>query len=607
MGPFLRLAVPASLWAIVGVFHVAHAQVPVNGSFENGLTGWTLGGSARANSLVSANFNNQIAATDGTRMAFLSTGPGNVNGPTARIDGNTINDNDITTLSTTLNFNFFPAVIRYDWSFPSSEEDQGNNFDDIFDVIVGGTRIHSGSTNKPGGASNFPDAPAGPGGQFNVSGGGPTNGTQLRFGVPAFNSLCVAVPGAIPGDNSINLQFRVADQSDRTFDSGLVLDNVRVDTNCGTPGTMAVRQMTLSANSQVETKDGSLIVRFAQNRAPATSSDGSRMVFIANADYGGGNPFYLSQAFMMEGSAFTRLTNFTGDEIQAIEISADGDFAAVSARATPSDNLEIYRINLDNGSVTQITDTSGCDNTSPSVNNNGLRLAFLSTCGSDISVGFNADGNREMVFWNDENFIVNETTACQSFRPIVNSTNSGRIAAFASDCNFTGGNADGNLEIFRMDRQGSVFQQITNTTVSGAVLDSVDINRNGRYLVYIAQDAGGRYVVFRYDNNTGISTFQGVSRPDRLITGVRIIDTNDGEDIFYEALDLFAIPPMPGSLLGHIDVPTQIVTEGIGNSNVSGISAARVGGVPHMYFSVADDLVNMNGDTNLEIFEGRVE
>lgn len=586
---------------------MAHAQTPPNGSFENGLTNWTLGGAGRVDSLTAANMNNQITPTDGVRMAFLSSGPGNVGGPTGLIDGNGLTDFNITTLSTTLNFNVFPAVIKFDWSFPSAEDDQAFNFDDIFDVLAGGTRILSGSTNKPGGASNFPDAPASTGAGVVVGGGGVTNGTNLRFGIPAFTNFCAAIPGAIPGANNVNLQFRVADQADTAFDSGLILDNVQVATNCADPGVIALRQITLSSNSQAEGKNGAVVVRLAQNRVPDISSNGNEMAFIANADYGGGNPFLLEQVFLYTGGAFQRLTNFTGDEVQAVGISADGDWVAAAGRATPTDNLEIYRINTNSGAITQITNTSGCDNTSPAINGNGRRTSFLSTCGSDLGAGFNADGNREMVVWNNGNFVLNESTGCQSFRPAVSSNNQGRITSFASNCDYLATNGDGNIEIFRLDRIGNAMQQITNTTGANNVLDAVDINLNGRYTVYLAQDAGGRHVVFRHDNNSGASTFQGVSRPDRLIINVRIIKTNDGDDIAFEALDLLAIPPAPIALIGHIDVQSQVVTEGAANDTTLGMGLSRIGGVPHIYFSTASDLVGQNGDANPEIFEGRVE
>lgn len=587
----------------------SQAQVPTNGSFENGLTAWTTGGTARVDSLTAADLGNQVAPSNGTRYAFLSTGPGNTGGVQARVDGNTLNDFNIATLSTNLNFDFFPAVVSFDYAFPSSEQDQPFNFDDIFDVLVNGNRVLSGSTNKPGGSSNFPDAPASLNPLVNVAGGGATAGSLLRFGIPALSNYCGAIPGAIPGNNSIPLQFRVADQADTNFDSGLVVDNVRVLTNCAPPGTISLRQMTLSSDGEVELKDGTLIARLAQNRSPVSDSTGAVQLFIANADYGGGNPSFLDQVYMMSGGGLTRLTNFTGDEIQAVELGDTGSgasFAVFSARATPADNLEIFRLRLSDGQLAQITNTDNCDNTSPSINGGGSRIAFLSTCGSDLTPGFNPDGNREMVFWNNGTYQLNETSGCQSFRPMVNSLNTGRVAVFASNCNYTGANGDGNVEIFRYERQGNNFTQITNTTGS-AVLDPVDINRDGRFIVYIAQDPGGRYVVYRYDDNTGTSTFQGVSRPDRLIINVRIIDSSDGDDIYYEALDLFAIPPLPTTLIGHINPTSQVTTEQSVGDNLSGIAGARVGGVPYVYFSLPNNPVGMNADGNLEIFEGRVE
>lgn len=580
-----------------------------NGSFEDGLNGWVQGGTDRSDSLTAADLDNQITPSDGNRVAFLSTGPGNRNQISNQDrDGRVGNERDVSTLSTTLDFNFFPAVVKYQWSFPSSEQTEDPPFDDIFQVTVDGVSIHTGSANKGfEGDSSFPNAPLSEGRRFAVGGGGNTVGTDLQNGISEFNDFCATIPTARPGDNRMVLEFAVGDQQDNQFDSGLVIDNVEIDTNCGTPGTINVRQMTFTTDGQVEAKDGTIIARFAQNSAPAMSVDARRMAFIANVDYGGTNPSLLQQVYMMEGGAIDRLTSFTGNEVHSVDISAGGRYVVASARRTPEDNLEIVRFDLNNpGTVLEITDTEGCDNTQPTINNNGRRISFLTTCGDDLRAGFNPDANREVVQWNNGPFVLNETQDCQNFGPAIEATNRGRIVTFASSCNYAGNNDDGSLEIFRFDRNGNRFQQITDTDASSMVLDPVDISRDGRYISYIAQDSGGNFVVFRYDNNSGDSTFMGISRPDRLIINARFM-VDDGADnennIFFEALDLLNF----SSIIGHIDAPTQLVTESVATGGLSGVSAAALGGVPHVFFTANSNLGGTNSDGNQELFEGIVE
>ena len=581
-----------------------YAQIPPNGSFENGLTGWTAGGSGTSNSLNSAAFNNQLTPTDGTFVGFLSTGPGNQGGPTGNIDGNGVNDNDINTLTAPLNFDFFPAVIKFDWSFPSSEEDQPNNFDDIFDVQISGVRILSGSSNKPGGASPFPDAPAGVPPAVTVTGGGPTNNTQLRFGIPPFTSECIVIPNAVPGTNNLNIQFQIADQGDATFDSGLAVDNVRVDSFCDDPGTVTLTQLTQTEQTEAEGKDGGAIIRIASNISPVVSSNGAVVAFVANGDFASGNPFLFQQVFIYNGSTVTRLTSFTGDEIQSVSLSGNGRWVAIAAKDTETDNLEIFRIDRNTSNQTQITTTAGCDNTSPGINNNGNRIAFNTTCGADISAGFNADANREMVVWNNGTFIVNETTGCQSFAPAMNTQNSGRFTAFASSCDYTGGNSDGNTEVFRHDRNSNSFQQITNTSGAVTVQDSVDISNNGRFIHYIATDVGSNQVIFRYDNNSTSSSFIGLSRALVLPLSVRNIKDNNAEDIVTESLDL-----LTGEfIVEYIDFGgTGVVTELHRAVNTTGAGISRIGGVAHAFLSSNGDPVAMNADSNGEIFQARID
>ena len=578
------------------------AQTPTNGSFENGLTSWVQAGSSGSESLTAAAFNNQITATDGNSFAFISSGPGNTGGPSADIDANGITDNDISLLSGILNFDTLPAVIKFDWSFASSEEDQPAAFDDIFDVLIDGNRILSGSSFKNfNGNSPFANVPRGIPPALTVNSAGSTNNSSLRFGIPNWTSSCITIPNAVL-NTDMNLQFRVADQSDRTFDSGLLLDNIRVEPFCQPAGIISYIQITDTLPSQVEGKDGAFIFRNSNNIKPTVSDDGNILAFVANGDFATGNPFLYEQVFIYSGSTFSRVSAFTGDEIHSLEISANGDWLVFSARNNPTDNLEIFQYDRLNNSLVQITNSSSCDNRLPSINNNGGRIAFISDCQGDISIGFNPDASQEVVIWNNGSFITNDMSGCTNYYPKISLQNTGRYTAFASDCNYVAQNNDNSIEVYRYDRNNDTFIQITNA-VAGEVFDSVDISSNGRYIHYIATDASGNKVVFRYDNNTATSTFVGLSRSSVIPLSVNSINNNNAEDIVVESLDLVTFE----MIIDYIDVAGGAVTEIMRSSVTTGADVARIGGVAHVFYSNNADNLGSNNDVNNEIFRARID
>ena len=116
----------------------ATAQV-VNGTFETGtLAGWTVGGINAAAAVRTSHFSGGTPPTvEGTWFALLSTGPEDRGGGAQRYDANTTNDFDFVSLTQTVTVPFAPAVVSFDWNYPSSEQDQGNEFDDLFDLRIG--------------------------------------------------------------------------------------------------------------------------------------------------------------------------------------------------------------------------------------------------------------------------------------------------------------------------------------------------------------------------------------------------------------------------------------------------------------------------------------
>ena len=246
----------------------ALAQI-VNGGFENGnLGGWTPGGGASVEALQADAFTPAITPPEGSWFALLSTGPGDVPGaPGGDFDSNGIDDFDLSTLSTTFTTGNPGDRLSLSWAFLTNEVGQAGDYDDLFDIRVDGVSVVRGSVNHPGGVSPFPDTPAYDGVSYTVSSSGATNGSQFSSGVSPYRSLCLAI--SEPGTHT--LELLVADQTDSSFDSGLVIDDVQAPSSCNT----TVAQITDSDGTNLEVKGGGLVFARQENWSVAASQDGS--------------------------------------------------------------------------------------------------------------------------------------------------------------------------------------------------------------------------------------------------------------------------------------------------------------------------------------------
>ena len=206
---------------------ILSANVLPNGGFESGLTGWTVGGTGNVEDLQSSNFSTAIPPTEGARYALLSTGPGDEGGPALNLDGNSTNDFDQATMSTSFTV-ATDSEVSFDWVFFTSEVNQSSQYDDIFAVTLDGTNILAHSVAKSGNFSPFPDTVGYDGLLYIVNSSGPTDNSRFPVsggvgGRTPFASFSIPI-----GPGTYTLEFWVADQADRAFDSGLLIDNVQV-------------------------------------------------------------------------------------------------------------------------------------------------------------------------------------------------------------------------------------------------------------------------------------------------------------------------------------------------------------------------------------------
>ncbi|MCO6457341.1 MAG: hypothetical protein J5I93_18740 [Pirellulaceae bacterium] len=247
----------ATLAASNGASHVlpqTEVTVTHNGvlnlGFEQGLLGWTTGGTANSVEVLEAsNFFPGIPPTEGQHFALLSTGPGLV----APIDLPSLDplnadvDHDTSLLWTSFNLtpSQVPAIISFDWNLLTSELSAGSHYhggrpslDDFFGVSLNGTSIANGSIYRVSG-SGFADTGPYDGVSYEVTSGGPTDGSLFEDGQTGWQTFQFVITQA----GNYTLKFSVADQGTYNqppvmhydyldqpgdFDTGLLIDNVMI-------------------------------------------------------------------------------------------------------------------------------------------------------------------------------------------------------------------------------------------------------------------------------------------------------------------------------------------------------------------------------------------
>ncbi|UXI67407.1 hypothetical protein [Tahibacter amnicola] len=633
---FARLCVLAT--SLAGV--PALAQVPANGSFEAGnpMTSWTIGGDTRAGAVRTADISGgTLVVPDGSWVAAISTGPNARTSGPVDFDGfGGNNDYDISYIESTFAVGFSPAFIAFDWGFASNEQDEQDQFDDLMDVKVDGTRIFSRSSCKNNGSSYspFPNAScqnANPVNQV-INSPAALATVALTYGPPVFQRVCLQLPDAAIADGTATLRFSVADGNDRAFDSTQFVDNVQLKTSCNEVGSIV--QLTNTTGSFVEIKNGAPIFRAASARLIASDATGTNVAFATSQNLGA-NPNLLDQVYVWNGTAFTRLSGLTvqsGGQIQGIALSAQldgairGRYLAIAAKLTETDNTEIYRYDRNTNTLLTITNTTGCDNTNPTIDGDGNVIAFESTCSAFTGAGT----TKKIAVWNGTTTSTNlfGTTACEMAEPALTKNANGRYLAFKSKCVHNGANADANFEIYRFDRGNSGgnsgttagnFTRITNTTTNGGagatlnmspVLDGTTTGTN----IYFLSDgnltptaaffnADFSQEIFRYEVGAGTPLTQRTTSSDSIYVGVDT-DIDGNVNYSYERISLLNFTFSVGRR--RVNTPPTADSE---NNLATGTSIqfARIGRdgiVPVVNFLSSENFLTTNADGNTEVWQG---
>lgn len=581
--------------AIVMASPMASAQA--NGGFENGNLGnWTASNGVEV--LQAANFNPAITPPEGTYFALLSSGPNNQGRPTGDIDGNGTTEYDITTLSRTFTTTAPGQTLSFSWAFLTAEQFENNQYDDVIEVSIDGARILGRSVNKPGGDSPFPDSPPYSGNPTTVNSTGSTDNSSYGNGASGFTDYCIAIADA----GTYTIQFRIADQADQVFDSGLLIDDFQAPSTC--TGTTQITDTT--ADVVVEIKGGGIDVRTAANGSsqggPAmTAGDGTVQVFASSANLTGDNPSAQLQVVSWDGIAFERLTTMVDGAVSRGDAAPSGRWVTYAATDDPFGtnadlNLEIFRHDRVLNTTVQVTSTSGCDNTLPSISDSGSRIAFVTDC-TNLGGGYNPDGNSEVVVWDQPStFRTRETTGCTSSEPDL--SGDGRYVGFRSNCNLTGGNADANNEILRWDLVTTGVQQLTSsTTPLGSTGPSID--RDGSVVAFISagnltgSNPTNALEIFTWDNGSLEQLTNGGPLAPHLTTTV----DPTGEFVSGEKLDALTAQTQ----IFFIERATDVLTP-VAAGDVRLPVLAVDGDQPTLIYESSDDPVGQNADGNVEIF-----
>lgn len=249
------------------------------------------------------------------------------------------------------------------------------------------------------------------------------------------------------------------------------------------------------------------------NQEPSLSGDGSRLVF-QHFVINGSNANFQTQSFDLNTNTLTTLT--APGMFESSAISRDGKLIAVSTdnlglrfydTTTQSFSAVVLQapfgfsmsgdggliayenfpqgvrlLDVASGTTTVLSPAGSGFNQRPVLSADGDSLAFVSTFDP---LGLNADGNSELFRYD----VLTQTLA-QVTQTSAGSTQAASLSgdgsriAFGSSADLTGGNADGNTEIFVYDLLAGSFLQLTDTV--GAFSTDAVLSEDGMSIAYLS-------------------------------------------------------------------------------------------------------------------------
>jgi Tol biopolymer transport system component len=281
------------------------------------------------------------------------------------------------------------------------------------------------------------------------------------------------------------------------------------------PGpSIVVEQLTDSAdssgfvNSPAMSADGTRIAFLSNLDLAGQNADGNQEVFLYTAATGA-----FTQLTNTTGFSFTSAPTISGDG-GWVAFTTNADLTGANADG----NAELFRYNTATGILTQLTNTTGgslFSNQTPTISGDGSRIAFTSTCDLVPAVG-NSDGNAELFLWNSGTgtFTQATNTTGGDFTAVLCpaiSANGNRVA-FLSDRDLVPGrNTDGGADYFLYDVGTGSFTQLTTIPSPGGMFSPPKVDADGARVVFSTSrdltggNADGNREVFLYDAATGLT------------------------------------------------------------------------------------------------------
>ncbi len=206
------------------------------------------------------------------------------------------------------------------------------------------------------------------------------------------------------------------------------------------------------------------------NLLPAIDAAGSLVAFYSNRDLAGQNADGSLEIFTVEVATlnYEQVTDAVSGNSERPQVSADGTrivFGSTSNLAgnNPDGNLEIFLADTVAGTKTQITDSLGGQCTHQRISHDGMTIAFA--CDTEPAGGTNPNGNYEVFLYDVPSAkltqLTDTSTTLHSFPSSISTA--GEQLAFWSPLDVTGGNPDGNTEIFLYEPATNGYLQVTDS------------------------------------------------------------------------------------------------------------------------------------------------
>lgn len=228
-----------------------------------------------------------------------------------------------------------------------------------------------------------------------------------------------------------------------------------------------------------------------QSYPESISDDGSRLTISSQTNPTGNNPDGGSELFVYDTGTnqFVQITNtVAGDFDGYSEISGNGARIAIGSEndltgGNADGNMESFLYDIASATMTQVTDTAD-----PNHSNSAGNLNFDGTKMTIFSNGFtggNADGNREIYLYDVTTGGISQITNTVGGNTGVASLSAdGKRIAFDSDRDFVGTNADGSTEVFVYDVSSNKFTQVTNTV--GTQVFAFRLSDDGKSVIFLS-------------------------------------------------------------------------------------------------------------------------